>query len=118
MKIVQTNTTEIIGIIGVIVLLRSQLNTKISLSFKRDFENDHSKLRILVDSRLENQRIWRFVLTSTITIVTLVTIITAVTIAYCGVNMSKRDIESVSFARYEMNYETYSPLFKYFNIHK
>ena len=39
---------------------------KISLSFKRDFENDHSKLRILVDSRLENRRIWRFVLTLTI----------------------------------------------------
>ena len=33
--------------------------------FKRDFEIDHSKLRILVDSRLENQRIWRFVLIST-----------------------------------------------------
>ena len=47
-------------------LLRSQLNAKISLSFKRDFENDHSKLRILVDSRLENQRIWRFVSISTI----------------------------------------------------
>ena len=48
------------------ISLRSQLNAKISLSFKRDFENDHSKLRILVDSRLENQKIWRFVLTSTI----------------------------------------------------
>ena len=47
-------------------LLRSQLNAKISLSFKRDLENNHSKLRILVDSRLENHRIWRFVLTSTI----------------------------------------------------
>ena len=39
---------------------------KISFSFKRDFEYDYSKLRILVDSRLENQRIWRFVLISTI----------------------------------------------------
>ena len=48
------------------VLLRSRLNAKISLSFKRDFENDRSKLRILADSRLENQRIWRFVLNSTI----------------------------------------------------
>ena len=48
------------------VLLRSRLNEKISLSFKRDFEKDHSKLRILVDSRLENQRIWRFVMNSTI----------------------------------------------------
>ena len=47
------------------LLLRSQLNAKISLCFKRDFENDHSKLRILVDSRLENHRLWRFVLTST-----------------------------------------------------
>ena len=53
------------------ILLRSQLNAKISLSFKRDFENDHSKLRILVDSRLENQRIWRFVLTSTIPLIGL-----------------------------------------------
>ena len=35
---------------------------------KENFENDHSKLRILVDSRLENQRIWRFVLTSTINV--------------------------------------------------
>ena len=51
-----------------ILLLRSQLDAIISLSFKRDFENDHSKLRTLVDSRLENQRIWRFVLTSTITL--------------------------------------------------
>ena len=51
---------------ALILLLRSQLNAKISLSFKRDFENDQSKLRILVDSRLENQRIWRFVLNSTI----------------------------------------------------
>ena len=50
------------------ILLRPRLNAKISLSFKRDFENDHSKLRILVDSRLENQRIWRFVLKSTISI--------------------------------------------------
>ena len=33
------------------VLLRSQLNAKISLSFKRDFENDHSKLRILEKSK-------------------------------------------------------------------
>ena len=48
------------------VLLRSQLNAKITLSFKRDFENDHSKLRILFNSRLENHRIWRFVLISTI----------------------------------------------------
>ena len=48
------------------LLLRSQLNDKISLSFKRDFENDQSKLRILVDSRLKNQKIWRFVLISTI----------------------------------------------------
>ena len=47
-------------------LLLSQLNAKISLSFKRDIENDHSKLRILVDFRLENQLIWCFVLTSTI----------------------------------------------------
>ena len=39
------------------MLLWSQLNAKISLSFKRDFGNDHSKLRILVDSRLKNQRI-------------------------------------------------------------
>ena len=39
---------------------------RISLSFKRDFENDHSKLRILVDSRLENQRIWRLVVTATV----------------------------------------------------
>ena len=39
---------------------------KISLSFKGDFENDRSKLRILVDSRLENQRMRSFVLTSTI----------------------------------------------------
>ena len=53
------------------VLLRSQLNAKISLSFKRDFENDHSKLRILVDSCLENQRIWRFVLISTISMTLL-----------------------------------------------
>ena len=44
------NSTE------VTTLLRSQINAKISLSFKRDFENDHSKQRILVDSRLENQR--------------------------------------------------------------
>ena len=42
------------------VLLRSQLNAKISLSFQRDSENDQSKLRILVDSRLENQRIQRY----------------------------------------------------------
>ena len=49
-----------------LILLRSQLNAIIYLSFKRYFENDHSKLRILVDSRLENQRIWRFVLYSTI----------------------------------------------------
>ena len=49
-----------------LILLRSQLNAKISLSFEREFENDHSKLRIFVDSRLENQRIWFFVLTSTI----------------------------------------------------
>ena len=48
------------------VALRSQLNAKISLSFTRYFENDHSRLRILVDSRLENQRIWRFVLNSII----------------------------------------------------
>ena len=48
------------------ILLRSQLNAKIYLSFKRDFENDNSQLRILVDSRLENQRIWHFVLISTI----------------------------------------------------
>ena len=50
------------------ILLWSQLNAKISLSFKRDFENDHTKLRILVDSRLENQRIWLFVLNSTINV--------------------------------------------------
>ena len=37
------------------LLLRSQLNAKISLSFKRNFENDHSKLRILVNSRIENR---------------------------------------------------------------
>ena len=30
------------------------------------FENDHSKLRILVYSRLGNQRIWPFVVTATI----------------------------------------------------
>ena len=51
-----------------LLLLQSQLNDKISLSFKRDFENDHSKPRILVDFRLENQIIWHFVLTSTILI--------------------------------------------------
>ena len=39
-----------------IVLLWSQLNAKISFSFKRDFENDHSKLRLLVDSRLEKKK--------------------------------------------------------------
>ena len=49
-----------------LILLRSQLNAKISLYFEREFENDHSKLRIFVDSRLENQRMWRFVLTSTL----------------------------------------------------
>ena len=54
------------------LLLRSQVNAKISLSFKRDFENDHSKLRKLVDSRLENQRIWRFDLTSTIPLIGLI----------------------------------------------
>ena len=30
------------------------------------FENDHSKVRILVYSRLENQRIWPLVVTATI----------------------------------------------------
>ena len=65
-----TLVTAVIAVIAVtaVILLRSQLNAKISLSFKRDFENDHSKLRILVDSRLENQRTWRFVLNSTITL--------------------------------------------------
>ena len=38
------------------------------LSFKRDFENDPSKLQMLVDSRLENQRIWLFVLTEASTV--------------------------------------------------
>ena len=51
------------------LLLRSQLNARISLSFKRNFENDQSKLRILVDSCLENQRTWLFVLNSTIPVV-------------------------------------------------
>ena len=54
--------------VTLLVLLRSQTNAKISLPFKRDFENNHSKLRILVDSRLENQRIWCFVLITTISL--------------------------------------------------
>ena len=50
----------------ILKIFDSNINAKISLSFKRDFENDQSKLRILDDSRIENQWIWRFVLTSTI----------------------------------------------------